>query len=554
MKKYSVCKSTAMAILFAAVMLFAFAANTSECEADTTTTEVAIECGSGHEDFAVKLGDELDMDSNEELNVKYNSQYFILNTRADVTGTKVTVSCPDTSLYNGNTVTIGALRKGISQTLTRMSGNSQYVDVAGYTEDNGELLWNSQVGFASTDWYQNFGGYDAYQEDIENLSNLSLYAYNSGRDAVYLLWEKPSNQTINVTVDTPLCGSTDGPAVTCDALSFITTYASSEPVILPIWLSKRPENGLINWKDMHYFSYKGALEGGIPYYAYAAFKAPWGYYFPYGFNNVTVNGQPADDADVWVETHENTHEHLYVGAEITPEHVWSAWKTVKKPTALNTGLQQRVCQGNAAHVEKHSLPATGVNGTLLTQMTAKGKNKLNLSWTKVSGAEGYDIFFAKCNTKKSKEKLKLVKTIKGNSTFAWAKSGLKKKTAYKAQVKAFAYKNGKKTYVKTSPDVHVFTSGVSGKYTNAKSVSVNMTSISLQKGGAFQIKGKVAKLKKKKKLMPKSHGPTLRYCSTNNAVATVNTSGKITAKTAGKCTVYVFAVNGVRNAVAVTVK
>ena len=240
---------------------------------------------------------------------------------------------------------------------------------------------------------------------------------------------------------------------------------------------------------------------------------------------------------------------------IDPEaHTWGAWKTVKKPTALNAGSEQRVCEGNAEHVEQCTLPATGVSGTLLAQMKSSGKTKLNLTWTKIKGAEGYDVFFAKCNTKESRTKLKRVKTIKGNATFAWTKSGLKKQTAYKAQVKAFAYKNGKKTYVKTSPAVHVFTTGGSGKYTNPKSVSVNKTAVSLKAGRTFQIKGKVVKLNAKKKLIPKPHGPALRYCSSNKAVATVSSAGKITAKKAGKCTVYVLAVNGVRKAIAVTVK
>ena len=86
------------------------------------------------------------------------------------------------------------------------------------------------------------------------------------------------------------------------------------------------------------------------------------------------------------------------------------------------------------------------------------------------------------------------------------------------------------------------------KYSGSPDASI------LKKGSAFQIKGKVAKLSKKKKLIPKGHGSTLRYRSSNSAVASVSSSGKITAKSAGKCTVYVFAVNGVRKAIAVTVK
>ena len=53
--------------------------------------------------------------------------------------------------------------------------------------------------------------------------------------------------------------------------------------------------------------------------------------------------------------------------------------------------------------------------------------------------------------------------------------------------------------------------------------------------------------------MPKSHAPTLRYMTSNKKVATVNSSGKITAKGKGTCYIYVYAHNGVSKKVKVTV-
>ena len=53
--------------------------------------------------------------------------------------------------------------------------------------------------------------------------------------------------------------------------------------------------------------------------------------------------------------------------------------------------------------------------------------------------------------------------------------------------------------------------------------------------------------------MPTSHAAKLRYLSTDTKVATVSKSGKITAKGKGTCTIYVYAVNGARKAVKVTV-
>lgn len=193
---------------------------------------------------------------------------------------------------------------------------------------------------------------------------------------------------------------------------------------------------------------------------------------------------------------------------------------------------------------------TKVSGTLLAKITAKGKSSLVLTWNKVKGAEGYDIFFIKCG----KQAPKKVKTITGNKTFKWTKKNLKKKKAYKAVVKAYVKKNGKKTYVGTSPMVHAYTSGGTKNYTNAKSVTVKKASVSLKAGKTYKIKAIVNKLKKGKKLMPSGHAPKLRYVSSNKKIATVSKSGKITAKSKGSCKVYVIAVNGASKTIKVTVR
>ena len=195
-----------------------------------------------------------------------------------------------------------------------------------------------------------------------------------------------------------------------------------------------------------------------------------------------------------------------------------------------------------------------VSGTLLAKMTSSSGRSLAISWTKVKGAEGYDIFFAKCNSKNKKQTAKIVRSIKGNKTFQWTNKKLKKKTAYKAVVKAWVMKDGKKTYVRTSPMVHAYTSGGKGKYTNAKKVTVNKSNVTLKKGKSFKIKAKVKKLKRGKKLMTKGHAPKLRYLSSNAKIATVSSAGKITAKGKGTCTVYVYAVNGVSKTITVTVE
>lgn len=198
-------------------------------------------------------------------------------------------------------------------------------------------------------------------------------------------------------------------------------------------------------------------------------------------------------------------------------------------------------------------PSAKASKTPLTKTTATGDHSMTVGWAKVEGAAGYEVFFARCDGKGSKT-TKKVKTIKGNKTFTWTKSGLKKGTAYKAYVKAYTMKNGKKTYIGKSPVMHAYTSGASKKYTNAKSITVNKTKVKLKKGKTFKIKAKVKKLKKNKKLMPKTHVATIRYLSTDKKIATVSKKGKITAKGKGTCYVYAYAHNGIYKKVKVTVK
>ena len=198
-------------------------------------------------------------------------------------------------------------------------------------------------------------------------------------------------------------------------------------------------------------------------------------------------------------------------------------------------------------------PAPKVSKQPSVKITA-GKKSLTLGWNKIKNAKGYDIFFARCNHSHKKIVCRNVKKIKGNKTFKWTKSGLKKGTAYKFYVRAYITKNGKKTYVSKSPIMHAYTGGYSNKYTNAKSVKVNKKKVTLAQGKTFKIKASVKKLKKNRKLMPKSHAPKLRYMTSNKKIVTVTKSGKVTAKGSGKCSICVYAHNGVSKKVKVTVK
>ena len=254
-------------------------------------------------------------------------------------------------------------------------------------------------------------------------------------------------------------------------------------------------------------------------------------------------------------------------------HNWGDWKTTKEPTETATGEKQRVCKNDSFHVEKETIPikksestptsetetqakneVKNVSGIPLAKMIAKGKKSLKITWMKVNGAEGYDIFFAACGQNEKKTKCKLVKTVTGNSKFSWTKTKLKAKKAYKAYVKAWVMENGNKKYVGTSPLVHAFTANGTKTQTNAKNVKVEKTKISVKKGKTKKIKVvSIAKVKSKLELMDKSHAAKLRYLSTDKKIATVNKSGKIKGISKGSCYVYVYAHNGVSRRITVKV-
>ena len=193
-----------------------------------------------------------------------------------------------------------------------------------------------------------------------------------------------------------------------------------------------------------------------------------------------------------------------------------------------------------------------VSGTPLTKLSV-GKTSMTIAWQKTEGVDGYDIFFSRCNYGDTKVELKNVKTIEGNDTFNWTNSGLKPGTSYKAYVKAFIMTGSGKQYVMTSPLMHAYTDGGSKKYTNARSVKVNKTRVSINTGKTFKIKAKVKKLKKGRKLMPAKHVAKVRYLSTDTSIATVSGKGKIKGVKAGTCYVYALAHNGVFKKITVTV-
>lgn len=203
-------------------------------------------------------------------------------------------------------------------------------------------------------------------------------------------------------------------------------------------------------------------------------------------------------------------------------------------------------------VTKEQVTANTNNLNKKIKATQK-KNSLAVSWGKVSKADGYEVYAAKCGNNFTK-----VKTIKGNKTVSYTikkinGKKLNTKKTYKIYVKAYRVVNGKKEYIGKSLTMHPV--GNKNKtYTNAKSVKAAKKSVSLKTGKTKKVSIKVTKQSGKKKLLKASHVAKLRYFSTNAKVATVTSGGTIKAKSKGTCTVYAVAANGVKTSIKVTVK
>ena len=88
-----------------------------------------------------------------------------------------------------------------------------------------------------------------------------------------------------------------------------------------------------------------------------------------------------------------------------------------------------------------------------------------------------------------------------------------------------------------------------------KSVKVSKHAVTLKKGQTYKVKASISKLNKKRAFLDATHCGLLRYLTADSKIATVNyKTGVIKAKKAGKTTVYVLGVNGIRDKVTVTVK
>ena len=179
-----------------------------------------------------------------------------------------------------------------------------------------------------------------------------------------------------------------------------------------------------------------------------------------------------------------------------------------------------------------------------SQITEKN---IKLTWNRVKGADGYEVYGNRCNTKKWIYEYKLKKDIKSGNKKSYIDRKCKKGTYYKYIVRAYKIIDGKKVTIAAARTIHVTTNG--GKNGNAKSVKVNKNKVILKVGKTWRIKAKEVKESR-----PLRHHREVSYESSRPKALSVSRKGVIKAKKKGKYTVFAYAQNGIYRKVQITVK
>ena len=191
-------------------------------------------------------------------------------------------------------------------------------------------------------------------------------------------------------------------------------------------------------------------------------------------------------------------------------------------------------------------PAGSAPELLLPRAENAGKSALSVSWQPIRNADGYDVVFSRAGS----EGKSLCRTCGPDETSAVLKH-LEKKAVYKIRVKAYTLAGGKKEYSAKSYPLFCMTGGSGGKYTNARKIETVGTALKVAEGNKETVRFRITGQSADKPVLSK--GGALRYFSDCPAVASVSKSGKIKGLRAGRCRIYLVALNGVYASVDVTV-
>ena len=198
-------------------------------------------------------------------------------------------------------------------------------------------------------------------------------------------------------------------------------------------------------------------------------------------------------------------------------------------------------------IRKTNTDVKDVKGAKFAKLKPKakgGKNQVTLTWKKVKKANGYLVYGAQYGGK-----MKLLATLKGKKKTKYVHKNLAGNSYYKYIV--VAYKNVKKFNAKSvlAVSTTVYAAPSNSEYGNPLMVKnrgvLNVTQAN--PGDVIQLLINVQFPGKDKPIRD------VRYESTNKKVATVDKSGKIVCKKAGKATIYAVGQNGMFASLKVTV-
>ncbi len=232
--------------------------------------------------------------------------------------------------------------------------------------------------------------------------------------------------------------------------------------------------------------------------------------------------------------------------------------TTEKPTG-QTGQKGQTEQNeqkkpavSSVTKEEQEKNAFSLNAKLKVSQTGR---KIKISWGKVSGADGYDVYVQYCGKKFTKKSITAIKSGKTTKVTVKKVNGkpLKLDKNYKIYILAYKLAGGKKITLGKTITAHIV-GRKNMKYTNVKAVKVNKSSYRLRKGKTAKIKAKTVLVSRYKKQLTNAHAKQFRYATTNKKVATVSKKGKMKAVGKGTCIIYVYARNGYAKKIKVTVE
>ena len=204
----------------------------------------------------------------------------------------------------------------------------------------------------------------------------------------------------------------------------------------------------------------------------------------------------------------------------------NAGNTAQVSVTVNNGHTYGEWQSNGDGTHTHRCTVDGCSGyedgnavnawgqTVLRLQATASQTSVKLKWNVVPEADGYVIYWNKCGSKKA---FKQVKEIKSGKTLTWTHKKLKKSSQNCYIVRAYKVIDGKKSFIKTSNEIHLATKG--GKYTNVKKLKSSVSKVTLKKGKTKTLKITQTYAEKNKKLV--AHMRPLTYTTSDKKVATV---------------------------------